>query len=151
MLFRSVEGDVQVLRPEAESWEEGLLNLPIRQGYILSTGLGRAEIEFESGATARLAERTTLQFVELALSDGARITRLSLQQGTATFYANLSRHDVFVVATPDLEAVVPDNSRFRMDVLTSGTTLTVMKGDLDVNSASGSYRLGKGQIGRAHV
>ena len=48
-----VEGDVQVLRPEAESWEEGLLNLPIRQGYILSTGLGRAEIEFESGATAR--------------------------------------------------------------------------------------------------
>lgn len=140
-----VEGDVQVLRPEAESWEEGLMNLPIRQGYTISTGQGRAEIEFESGATARLAERTTLQFIELALADGARITRLSLQQGTATFYSNLSGNDVFLVATPDLEATVPDNSRFRMDVLTSGTTLTVLRGDLDVNADSRSYHLSKGE------
>src|SRR3989454_3820617 len=84
-----VEGDVQVSRPRAqdsddqgngETWEQALLNLPIRQGYTLATGNGRAEIEFESGATARLAENSVLQLTELALSNGGRITPMTLTQ-----------------------------------------------------------------------
>jgi hypothetical protein len=86
-----VDGDVQVARADAQGWEQAVVNLPIQQGYSLATGRGRAEIEFESGATSRLADNSILQFTELALSSGGRITKLTLTQGTATFYANLSR------------------------------------------------------------
>ena len=140
-----VDGSVQMLRPEAEGWEDALVNLPIRQGYTLSSAYGRAEIEFESGATARLAEHSVLEFTELALADGNRLTRMLLQRGTATFYANLSRNDVFEVTTPHLSVEVPGNARFRMDVLDWGTTVSTLKGEVNVSSTAGSYRVTKGQ------
>jgi hypothetical protein len=140
-----VDGSVQVLRPEAEGWEDGLVNLPIRQGYTISTAYGRAEIEFESGATARLAEHSTLEFTELALADGNRLTRMLLQRGTATFYANLSRNDVFEVSTPHLSLDVPGNARFRVDALDWGTMVSTLKGEVNVNSSAGPYRVTKGQ------
>src|SRR5947209_10103645 len=50
-----VQGDVRFARethgdPLADSsatWETAGLNLPIRQGYVLATDKGRAEVEFE--------------------------------------------------------------------------------------------------------
>ena len=144
-----VDGSVQVLRPEAATegsgWEEALVNLPIRQGYTISTAYGRAEIEFESGATARLAEHSVLEFTELALSDGNRLTRMMLQRGTATFYANLSRGDVFEVSTPQLSIDVPGNARFRVDAMDWGSTVSTLKGEVNVQSDMGSYRVTKGQ------
>jgi ferric-dicitrate binding protein FerR (iron transport regulator) len=140
-----VDGDVQVSRPEEEGWQAALVNLPIRQGYAIATGQGRAEVEFESGATAWLAENTLLQFAELALSNGARITKLTLTQGTATFYANLSSEDSFVVRTPHLVVSIPENARFRLDANDTGTTVSVLKGDVGVESQAGAQRLTKGQ------
>src|SRR2546430_12749746 len=40
------------------------LNLPIRQGYVLATDNGRAEVEFENGAMAFLKENTVLRSEE---------------------------------------------------------------------------------------
>ncbi len=139
-----VDGDVQVSRPGEQAWETGSVNLPIQQGYTVATGQGRAEIEFESGATARLAENSTLQFTELALSNGGRITKLTLTQGTATFYANLAREDSFVVLTPNLQAAIPQNARFRVDASQEGSQVSVLKGDVDVDSSAGTNRLTKG-------
>ncbi len=138
-----VEGDVQVQRPEEAGWEEALLNLPIRHGYQISTRLGRAEIEFESGAVARLAEDTHLEFTELALADGARLTQLRLVRGTATFYANLSNEDRFSVATPHFTVILPRNARFRMDAGDDGSTVSVLKGDVTVEALGASYRVNK--------
>ncbi len=143
-----VDGDVRVARPENENegevaWEQAVINLPIQQGYSIATGQGRAEIEFESGATARLAENSLLQFTELALSNGGRITRLTLTQGTTTFYANLSRDDSFVVATPHLQVVVPQNARFRVDVSDEGAEVSAFKGEVEVDSRAGTTRLTK--------
>jgi hypothetical protein len=144
-----VEGDVQVLRPEADAetagWEEALLNLPIRQSYTLSSARGRVEVEFESGATARLADYSALEFTELALADGNRMTRLLLQRGTATFYANLSRGEIFIVSTADLQVEVSRSARFRVDALATGTAVTMLKGEADVHASAGSYRVTKGQ------
>jgi hypothetical protein len=139
-----VEGDVQVARPDAQGWEAAVVNLPIQQGFTVATGQGRAEIEFESGATARLAENSVLQFTELALSSGARITKLSLTQGTATFYANLAHEDSFVVATPQLHVGISENARFRVDVLNEGTSVSLLKGEVDVDSRAGTSRVSKG-------
>ncbi len=139
-----VEGDVQVQRPEEiAGWEDALLNLPIRQGYQISTRQGRAEIEFESGAVARLSDDTLLQFTELALANGGRLTQLSLLHGTATFYANLSSDDRFTVTTPNFTVSVPHNARFRIDVGADGGTVAVHKGDVDVEAMGAPYHVTK--------
>ena len=139
-----VEGDVQVARPDQQGWEQAIVNLPIQQGSTVATGGGRAEIEFESGANARLTDNSVLQFTELALSDGGRITKLTLTQGTATFYANLSRQDSFVVITPQLQVVIPENGRFRVDVYDDTSSVSVFKGDVEVDSSAGTNRVTKG-------
>ncbi len=133
-----VEGDVQVSRPETGGWENALLNLPIRQGYSLATGSGRAEVEFESGATARLAENTEMQFTELALSNGGRITRLTLARGAAVFYANLAREDSFIVLAPGVQASIDKSASFRVDVNNDSGSVSVLKGEINVQAGSGN-------------
>src|SRR5260370_1234775 len=89
-----VQGDVRFSRethgdPLADStatWETAGLNLPIRQGYVLATDKGRAEVEFENGAMAFLKENTVLEFFDLSLNDSARTTLRVLRQGSASFY-----------------------------------------------------------------
>jgi hypothetical protein len=140
-----VEGQVQVARPGTDGWEQAVVNLPIEHGFTIATGQGRAEIEFENGATARLADNAVLEFKELALSGGSRITKLTLTQGTATIYANLSGHETFEVQTPNLQMGIPGNARFRVDAYADGTAVTVFKGDVDVNVNGATRRVGKGK------
>src|SRR6266699_7248676 len=91
-----VQGDVRFARethgdPLANSnatWETAALNLPIRQGYVLATDKGRAEVEFENGTVAFLKENTVLEFYDLSLRDESRTTRLVLRQGSASLYVN---------------------------------------------------------------
>src|SRR5215831_19965012 len=75
------------------TWETAQLNLPIRQGYVVATDNGRAEVEFENGTLAFLKENTILQFYDLSLKDGALVTRLVLRQGSASFHVNLVTND----------------------------------------------------------
>src|SRR6266571_5703118 len=58
-------------------WETAPLNLPMRQGYVLATDNGRAEVEFENGAVAFLKENTVLQFYDLSLNEDRKSTRLN--------------------------------------------------------------------------
>jgi hypothetical protein len=68
-----VQGDVRFARqfhddsltdPKAV-WETAPLNLPLREGYVLATGNGRAEVEFENGAMAFLGNNTVVEFYDL--------------------------------------------------------------------------------------
>src|SRR5258705_10488565 len=98
-----VQGDVRFARqthgdPLSDSratWETASRNLPIRQGYVLATDKGRAEVEFENGAMAFLKENTVLEFYDLSLNDSALTTRLVLRQGSASFYVNPAGGDYF--------------------------------------------------------
>jgi hypothetical protein len=140
---RSVAGDA--LADQNAAWESAVVNLPLREGYVLATGNGRAEVEFENGAAAYLAEDTVLQFTELALADGARITRMRVSQGTATFYANPSHDDKFVVETAWLTASLDRKARFRVDAFQDGGSVNVLQGHVQVVTASGTNDLEKGQ------
>jgi hypothetical protein len=138
-----VEGDAQVFRPEEGGWEEALQNLPIQKGYAVATGRGRVEIEFESGATARLDEFTELEFTELALANGDRITELRLERGSAVFYANLEKNDSFVVLSGRHRVRVPRNARLRMDATDGSLLVGVLKGDVEVESGGETYKVSK--------
>lgn len=140
-----VSGDVQIVRTDkGNSWEPASLNMPVQQGFALGTNNGRAEIELEHGSTIWLAENSVLQFTELALSNGGRVTRMTLSQGTATFDASLATGDVFEVATPSFKITPANKSQFRVDMFSDGGAVSVFGGKVNVNRVAGGESRGSG-------
>jgi hypothetical protein len=154
-----VQGDVRFARdfhgdPLADqkaAWEGAVLNLPIRQGYVLATDNGRAEVEFENGAMAFLGENTVLEFYDLSLEDGAKTTRLVLRQGTGSFYVNPSSSDYFSVTGGDFTVEAVDRTSFRLDNFDDGSAVNVTKGHVSVVRKDQTTKLAKGQSLSMHA
>jgi hypothetical protein len=125
---RDVKGDA--LTESRVNWEAAALNLPIRQGYAVATDNGRAEVEFENGAMAFLAENTVLEFYDLSSEDGGFTTRLILRQGSAEFYVNPGRGDYFSVTGGDFSVEAGSKTTFRMNNFDDGTSVNVLHGRL---------------------
>src|SRR6202012_2029572 len=128
---RDVKGD-PLSGTENILWENAELNLPIRQGFVISTGNGRAEVEFENGSLALINENTVLQFFDLSLEDGSKTTRLILRQGTASFSVNPSNGDYFSVTGGVFEDEADGHSSFRPDNFDDGSRVNVIKGRVNV-------------------
>ena len=146
---RDVHGDP--LTSDKATWEGATLNLPIRQGYVLATDHGRAEVEFENGAMAFLAENTVLEFYDLSLEDGAKTTRLVLRQGTASFYVNPGGADYFSVTGGDFTVEADGRAGFRLDNFDDGSVVDVTKGRVSVLRKNKSTALAKGQSLSMHA
>jgi hypothetical protein len=148
-----VQGDVRFARdvkgdPLADShgdWEEAVLNLPVRQGYVVATDNGRAAVEFENGAMAYLAENTVLEFYDLSSEDGGFTTRLILRQGSAEFYANPGRGDYFSVTGGDFSVQAEARTTFRMNNFDDGSNVSVLRGRLTALTNGKNTPLQKGQ------
>ena len=150
-----VEGDVRFARdvkgdPLAADanpgWEAAVLNLPIRQGYVLATDQGRAVVEFENGAMAFLSENTVLEFYDLSSEDGGFTTRLILRQGTAEFDVNPSRSDYFSVTGGDFSVQAESRTTFRMNNFDDGSNVDVLHGRLTALTKGKSTPLQKNQV-----
>jgi uncharacterized membrane protein YgcG len=149
-----VQGDVRFTRefhkdamedPKAV-WENAPLNLPIREGYALSTDANsRAEVEFENGAMAFLSGNTLIEFYDLSNYEGAHITRLILRQGSAIFYVHPSQGDYFSVTGGDFSVEADGRTRFRFDNFDDGSTVNVEQGNINVLRKNDSKPLEKGQ------
>jgi uncharacterized protein DUF6600/FecR-like protein len=140
---RDVKGDP--LTSDKAVWEGATLNLPIRQGYVVATDHGRAEVEFENGAMAFLAENTVLEFYDLSLEDGAKTTRLVVRQGTGSFYVNPLSADYFSVTGGDFTVEADGRAGFRLDNFDDGSEVKVTKGRVSVLHKSQATALVKGQ------
>src|SRR5467141_4903052 len=148
-----VQGDVRFalqthgdpLSDSSATWETAGLNLPIRQGYILATDKGRAEVEFENGAMAFLKENSVLEFYDLSLNDSARTTRLVLRQGSASFYVNPRSGDYFSVTGGAFTVEADHRGTFRVDNYDDGSTVETLKGHVSVLHKKNTTRLEKGQ------
>lgn len=138
-----VTGNAQYVAP-GEDWQTATDNLPIQEGFHLSTSDGRAEVEFESGAIVRLAENSELEFSKLALANGGRITELNLVRGSVIVTVNPERNDSFVVDAPNMRVTVSHNSRFRLDTTQGDSWASVLKGDVQVATNSGDTNLSPG-------
>ena len=153
------QGDVRCARsfhddPMIEgnaTWEQAALNLPLREGYVLATGSGRAEVEFENGAMAFLSGNTVVEFYDLSLHDGGRITRLVLRQGSASFYVSPTTGDYFSVTGGDFTVETTSRATFRLDNFDDGSTVKVERGDVTVVRNEESTPLGKGQSLSVHA
>ncbi len=140
---RDVKGDP--LASQTATWENAELNLPIRQGYVLATDKGRAEVEFENGSMAFLSDDAVLEFYDLSLEDGAKTTRLILRQGTASFYVNPANGDYFSVTGGDFSVEADGRASFRLDNFDDGSVVNVLKGHVSVLRKNQSTALAKGQ------
>jgi hypothetical protein len=140
---RDVHGDP--LASQTATWENAELNLPIRQGYVLATDKGRAEVEFENGAMAFLSEGTVLEFYDLSMEDGAKTTRLVLRQGTASFYVTPARGDYFSVTGGDFTVEATERANFRLNNFDDGSTVDVVRGHVNVTHKNHSTALERGQ------
>ena len=132
-----VEGTVQYQRP-GQDWQDAGLNLPIEEGFALRTADGYAEVEFEGSLALRLATNATVEFTELALQNGGRITKLTVPQGTAIVNAKLKREDSVSVAAPNLNLTVPHDGRFRLDISPDDSWVTVFHGKVEVDPSAGA-------------
>jgi len=148
-----VQGDVRFARdvkgdPLADAhgdWETAVLNLPIRQGYVVATDNGRAEVEFENGAMAFLAQNTVLEFYDLSSEDGGFTTRLILRQGSAEFYVNPGRGDYFSVTGGDFSVQADAKTTYRMNNFDDGSNVSVLQGRLTALVNGKNTPLQKGQ------
>src|SRR5215469_6530426 len=114
------------------NWDAAQLNLPIRQGYVLATDNGRAEVEFENGTLAFLKENTVLEFYDLSLKDGALITRLVLRLGSASFHVNPVSGDYFTVTGGDFTVEAGSRATFRVDNFDDGSSVENISGHVTV-------------------
>jgi len=140
-----VDGAVSIAHPGDSNWHPALANMPIQEGDTLASASGFAEVEFENGCVAYLAENSTLQFTRLSLENGGRMTEMTLMQGTASFYASPASQDSFEASTQDLSVAVLDKGLFRMDVTSGGSSVSVDAGTVSVSSSAGTSTLAKGQ------
>jgi hypothetical protein len=128
------------------SWERAPLNLPIREGYALATdNNSRAEVEFENGAMAFLSANTVIEFYDLSLDEGAKITRLILRQGSAIFYVHPGQNDYFSVTGGDFSVEANGRTRFRLDNYDDGSNVNVEQGQINVLRQKTTKALEKGQ------
>ena len=148
-----VSGDVRFatdthgdpLTDSKANWDAAQMNLPIRQGYVLATDNGRAEVEFENGTLAFLKENTVLEFYDLSLKDGALITRLVLRQGSASFHVNPVSGDYFSVTGGDFTVEAGNRATFRLDNFDDGSSVENISGHVNVLHQDETTRLEKGQ------
>jgi FecR protein len=154
-----VQGDVRFapsfhddpLTDANAGWQAAPLNLPIRQGYVLATDNGRAEVEFENGAMMFLGANTVVEFFDLSLRDGDRITRLVLRQGSSTFYVHPSNSDYFSVTGGDFTVEAAGRATFRLDNFDDGSTVSIEQGRANVLRNKKSTPLDKGQSLSVHA
>jgi len=154
-----VQGDVRFapsfrddpLTDAKAGWQAAPLNLPIRQGYVVATDNGRAEIEFENGAMMFLGANTVVEFYDLSLNDGNRITRLVLRQGTSTVYVNPANGDYFSVTGGDFTVEAASRTTFRLDNFDDGSTVNIERGRANVLRDKKTTPLDKGQSLSVHA
>jgi uncharacterized membrane protein YgcG len=142
----SVEGTVKVDRNSGNGYENAFLNMPMVEGMKLaSKDNGRAEVEFEDGSTVRITPKSSLEFTALGLRDsGARVTTLTLRTGQAYVnYLAKQKDEEFTLAFGNETVPLTRAAHFRLDIDASDAVVAVFKGDVQVQSPSGTVDLSK--------
>jgi hypothetical protein len=142
-----VNGDVQIVRTDKSNhWEPAVMNMPVEQGFAIGTNNGRAEVEFEHGSMLWLAPNSVVQFTELALSNGGRITRMTLSEGVATFESSLSPGDTFEVTTPSMTVTPGKKAEFRVGARNKDSAVSVLSGEVSAGITGQARTVAKGEM-----
>jgi hypothetical protein len=127
-----VEGDVRVSQGKSGKvdlnglWGQATTGLSIAEGFTIATTSGRAEIEFESGWAAYLAENSTVEFKTLKAIDDIPQTDVLLLSGTLSVYFRPVSGEILNIDTPSGQAAVFTTSRsVRLESFLDALSLTM--------------------------
>lgn len=143
-----VEGDVLIDRNSGEGAEAALMNMPVVAGtriYSDDTD-ARVEVEFENGSTLRLAGPGEILFRQLSTTgNGSKVTLAEIVDGLV--YANIKLHDDddFRLEFNGENISLRKSSRFRVEVDGPKTTLSVFKGEAQLQGHPGLVVVTKGE------
>ncbi len=141
-----VEGRVLLTRAGESEGRKAVLNDPVEHAATLATAEGITEVELESDVIVRLAENSRLAMTELGLrGNGGRVTHLTLEKGTATFYVKLGKSDSFLVTTSQLQVSIPKRAQFRVDVYNNESAVSVRQGNVALDARGSTVTLAKGK------
>lgn len=130
-----LQGDVRIARGKANDgvqrapWEVAVAGLPLRTGYSLATGNGRAEIELEDASTFYLAEHSLLLFRDLHTTNGVPYTEVALLGGTiSTNFRPMAPGEIFRIetATDSLTMSQNVNHDLRVTAYINGVAVTAL-------------------------
>jgi hypothetical protein len=141
-----LNGDVLIDRGAGQGFERALLNMPIVQGTKLWTKSddARTEVELEDGTTVRLAPHSQVSFPQLSLRDsGVKASTVLVGEGTVYFNVSKDKVSEFQVHFGQQQVTVPKSASFRVDASPEQVKLAVLKGDVDVQGASGTVKVTK--------
>jgi len=103
---------------------------------------GRAEIEFEDGSTLRLTPNTTVLFSTLGSSDaGKHLSEVNLVEGMA--YVNWLGKDQIALNFSHEKVSLDHSAHFRVGTSSEAAKVAVFKGDVSVESPSGTVAVAK--------
>jgi len=141
-----IAGAVEIDRGTGH-FEPAIMNLPITQGMKLETkDDGRAEVEFEDGSTLRLAPDTAVRFSRLSLHDsGDKVSAVQIADGTAYADFTGAKGHQLTLEFAHEKLTLTSAVRLRIGVDDSGASVAVLKGDIQIESPSGSVEAKKGQ------
>ncbi len=115
-----------------KQWIAAGVNFPIEEGVTLATEDGRAEVEFENGSMAYLAEHSVLQFDELTSTSKCTITRLTLLTGRATFAVGSNGHDNFSVVAAGAAWHTSAKKTARVEAALDGALFRLIEGSFQI-------------------
>jgi hypothetical protein len=140
-----MSGEVSVLEPYSDDWEDAELNTPLFEGYeIYADSRDRAEIALGGLAYLRISDGADVTLNEL----DPGWTKVDAVSGTST----LSIHQAQQVGRYELStptaAIVPERPGvFRVDIADNGDTwLTISSGTAQVSTTYGSFQALEGDI-----
>ena len=150
-----VQGDVRLSRGNhgrsdlKRPWEEALAGGPLSQGFAISTGNGRASIDFEDGSTVYIAEDSLLVLREISTVNYQNYSEMVLVVGSATFSLKPAADENYVVSTFEDRISVSSPRSFygRLDAYFDATAISpqAAEGVLMNRDGAADFRIWKGQ------
>ncbi len=143
-----IRGDGSFNGKDTNAWAALSPNFSLQDGDRLWAGdKSKIEVQFSGGHMAWLNYQTELDITNMEQAKGLAI-QVGLASGEASFATRpMGRDDVFQVDTPNASVRAYDKSRFRVTVLSDGTTqIGVARGRVELESTSGISDISAGEM-----
>ncbi|MBU0965518.1 MAG: FecR domain-containing protein [Proteobacteria bacterium] len=142
MRLSYLEGDAQIMTPEAGQWGLLSINTPIGEGdQIWVPQDGIAELQLNSGSYIRLDGNTSLQI----LSMDEDSSQFYLSQGSVYVHYDAPQGSVIQMDNPDTSTRAFDRAIFRVDVQDQFSDVSCYKGYVETENQLGNTRVNAGQ------
>lgn len=127
-----VQGSVLIDQGAGDGFKHAILNMPVSSSTRIRTGdTGLAEVQFEEGATLRLAGGTSVLFQPLLLtSKGMRVSGISVGDGTVYITVPKAKHDRFFLNVAGMPLEISSKTHLRISADEKQVFIAIFKGHL---------------------